>query len=133
MVLRRKRLPATLAERHVAFEEVLSEVERAKSALTDAVPGSRVPGRPLAEAVLAFEDGLRSAAEGMDRWRAPEVEREWLQASDGLRASLALAERLRTEAAEPAGFEGLIGSIGELLAPLETFGDAIERFRSLRT
>jgi hypothetical protein len=133
VVLRRKRLPATLAERHAAFEDVLSEVERAKDALTEAVPGSRVRGRPLAEAMLDFEDRLRSAEEAMDRWRAPEVEREWLEACRGLRASLALAERLRTQGPEPVGFEALIGSIGDLLAPLDAFGEAVERFRSLRT
>ncbi len=133
MVLRRRRLSATLAERHAAFEGVLSEVERAKVALTEAVPGARVPGRPLAEAVLRFEDGLRAADLGMDRWRSSEVESEWLEASAGLHASLALSEHLRTQGTEPVGFEGLIGSIGELLAPLDAFGSAVERFRALRT
>ncbi|MCI0632753.1 MAG: hypothetical protein L0206_02375 [Actinobacteria bacterium] len=133
MVLRRKRPLATLAERHAAFEDVLSEVERAKDALTEAVPGSRMPGRPLAEAMLTFEDGLRSAEGAMDRWRAPEVELEWFGAFQGLHASLALAERLRTQGPEPVGFEALIGSIGGLLAPLDAFGGAIARFRSLRT
>ncbi len=132
MILRRKRLPATLAERHAAFEDVLSEVEHAKAALTEAVPGSRAPGRPLAEAMLAFQDGLRAAGTAMDRWRAPEVEREWLEASAGLHASLAIAERLRIQGAEPVGFEALIGSIGDMLEPLDAFGNALERFRSLR-
>jgi hypothetical protein len=132
VVLRRRRLPATLAECQTAFEEVLSEVEGAKAAVIEAIPGSRVPGRSLAEAMLAFEDGLRAAGLEMHRWRAPELEREWLEASEGLRSSLALAERLRTEGVEPADYEALIGAIGDLLAPLEAFGGALERFRSLR-
>jgi hypothetical protein len=36
------------------------------------------------------------------------------------------------EAPPPVGFEGLIGLIGDLLAPLDAFAAAEERFRELR-
>jgi hypothetical protein len=49
-----------------------------------------------------------------------------------LRDARRLAERVRTEAPPPAGFEGLIGLIGDLLAPLGAFDDAAERLRELR-
>jgi hypothetical protein len=68
----------------------------------------------------------------MDGWRAPEVEAEWSAAASGLDEALELAERIRTEASSPAGFEGLIGVIGDLLAPLEAFEAAAARFRELR-
>ena len=68
----------------------------------------------------------------MDGWRAPEVERAWLEASAGLDESLELAECVRTEGAPPQGFEGLIALIGDLLAPLDAFDEAVERFRALR-
>ena len=32
----------------------------------------------------------------------------------------------------PEGFEALVGTIGDLLAPLDAFEEAEERFRSLR-
>jgi hypothetical protein len=79
-----------------------------------------------------FERDLGHVRAQMDGWRAPEVERAWLDASDGLDESLGLARRIRTEGVSPKGFEGLIALIGDLLAPLEAFDEAAERFRSLR-
>jgi len=107
------------------------ELERAKAALTGSVPGTRLPGRPLAETLWEFETGLREVRARMDGWRAPEVEEQWSAASAGLDEALELAERLRTEARAPVGFEGLIGVIGDLLAPLEAFEEAAARLREL--
>ena len=129
--LRRKRLPEELEAPYAAFEALIPELERAKAALTEAVPGSRLPGRPLADTLHEFEVGLREIRSGMDGWRAPEMEDAWLAASVGLDEALSLAERVRVEASEPEGFEALIGLIGELLDPLEAFRAAAERFRDL--
>lgn len=132
MSLRRKRLPPHLRAPSRAFDDLVPGLERAKAALTDSVPGTRLPGRPLAEALSEFEDGLREVREGMDRWRSPEVEREWEACSLGLDEALVLADRVRTGGAQPPGFEGLIGLIGDLLGPLEAFERAAVRFRELR-
>jgi hypothetical protein len=91
-----------------------------------------MPGRPLAEALWAFEAGLREVEAQMDAWRTPEVETEWIAADAGLAEALGTAERLRTRDAEPGGFEELIGVVGDLLAPLEAFEAASARFRELR-
>lgn len=131
-MLRRRRLPEHLEERRRAFEALLPTLERARAALTESVPGTRLPGRPLAETLLEFEEGLREVRAGMEAWRAAEVEDAWRSAAEGIDRALALADRLRTRADDPAGFEGLIGTIGRLLEPLEPFADAAERFRTLR-
>jgi hypothetical protein len=131
-VVRRRRLPEHLEERRRAFEALVPPLEAAKAALTQSVPGTRLPGRPLAETLAEFEDGLRRVRQGMDAWRAPELEETWQRSSAGLDEALALAERIRTEAPEPGGFEGLIGIISDLLAPLDAFHAADERFRDLR-
>lgn len=132
MALRRKRLPPNLESRRRAFDGLVAELERAKAVLTEAVPGTRMPGRPLAECLVAFEDGLHAGEQGMGLWRSPEVEQVWVGASAGLGEALSLAQRVRVQGPEPVGFEGLIGLIGEMLAPLDAFGVADERFRSLR-
>lgn len=131
-MFRRKRLPEPLAERYRAFEAIVPPLERAKAALTESVPGTRLPGRPLAETLLEFEEGLSEVTAGMGAWRAPEVEEAWLAASRGLDEARALAERVRVEAPPPVGFEGLIGLIGDLLAPLEAFEAAERWFGGLR-
>lgn len=112
--------------------DVLPPLERARSALTESVPGTRRPGRPLAETLLEFEEGLREVQRRMASWRTPEVQDAWNRASAGLDEALALAERARLAAPQPDGFEGLIGLLGDLLAPLEPFGEAAESFRDLR-
>jgi hypothetical protein len=132
VILRRKRLPDHLEAPSRAFDELIPSLERAKAALTGSVPGTRLPGRPLAETLSEFEEDLGAVRVLMDGWRAPEVERAWLDASAGLDESLELARRIRTEGASPEGFEGLIGLIGDLLAPLEAFDEAAQTFRTLR-
>ena len=131
-MFRRRRLPEHLEGLYRAFAAIVPPLERAKAALTESVPGTRLPGRPLAETLLEFEEGLREVAAGMDAWRGTEVEEVWVIASAGLDEARSLAERVRIEAPPPVGFEGLIGLIGDLLAPLEGFAVAAEAFGKLR-
>jgi hypothetical protein len=132
VILRRRRMPEEVAEAWRAFEALIPALERARTALTTSVPSTRLPGRPLAEALLEFEEALDEVSAGMPSWRVSALEPEWARASDGLAEALALAERVRVEAEPPRGFEALIGLIGELLAPLDAFNEAAERFRDLR-
>ena len=129
---RRRRFPEHLQRPASAFDDLLPPLGRAEAALTGSVPGTRLPGRPLAETLSEFEDGLREVRDGMDAWRSPDIEPEWEACSRGLDETLALVDRVRTEGAQPEGFEGLIGLIGDLLAPLDAFERASERFRELR-
>ena len=131
-MLRRKRLPAVLRDAHRSFSAVMEDVDRAHVVLTEAAPSPRFAGRPLADALLEFEEALHAAQAGMEAWRAPELEAEWERCADGLATSLVLTERLRLEAPEIAGFETLIGTIDSLIAPLDAFVAAEERFRSFR-
>lgn len=131
-MLRRKRLPPTLAPRFDAFLVVVERVERAKQSLTEAMPTTRLPGRPLPDALSEFEELLRRARSGMDGWRDEAVQDAWDRARQGLDEAIRVAETLRLEAPRLGGFEGLIGAIGDLIAPLEAFQGAAERFRALR-
>lgn len=112
------------------FLEVLDDVERAKEAIVAAVPTARAPGAPLADALFEFERGLRAAAEAMPRWRHDSLAREWAACDEAIADAIARGERLRLEAPE-LGFESLIGRVGDLIAPLDAFGLAAERFRDL--
>lgn len=132
MFFRRRRLPSVIEASHQAFQELLPGLEDAKSALLASVPGTRLPGRPLAETLLEFEEGLRQIRAEMETWRIPEVQDAWIRATEGLDEAIQQAERVRLFASAPAGFEELIGLVGDLMAPLEAFGDAAERFRDLR-
>jgi hypothetical protein len=130
-VLRRKRLPADLAGAGSAFSATLRLVEAAKEAIALAMPTSRAPGRPLGEALFAFEENLRDAEPVMDAWWHPAVASEWDRCRDGLQESLRLAEELRLEAPE-LSFDQMAFTIQDLMAPLEPFEDAALRFHGLR-
>jgi hypothetical protein len=131
-IFRRKRLPAELVEPHEAFEAVLAEIEPAKEALTEVMPTTRMPGRPLPDALAEFEERLARAHEGMPAWRSPRVEPEWQACARGVDEARARAARFREDAPELGGFEGLIWAVETLLDPLEPFAEAADRFRSMR-
>ncbi|MEO8476063.1 MAG: hypothetical protein ABI572_03295 [Actinomycetota bacterium] len=132
-MLRRKRLPPELAAAREAFDAVLAEVEPAKAALADCMPSTRMPGRPLPDALSDYENHLERARGLMRPWREPRLETEWLSCEAGLDEALALAGRLRREAPELGGFEGLLGTVESLMDPLDAFAAAADRFRALRT
>jgi hypothetical protein len=133
MTLRRRRLPHALVEPFEHFGAVVELVEPAKTALTQVMPTSRLPGRPLSDAILVFETQLVEAQGKMPRWRVPEIEEEWEACEAGLAEALLRARRFADDPPELAGFEGLVWAVGELLGPLEPFEAAAERFVRLRT
>jgi hypothetical protein len=111
-----------------AFEDVVERIERGKGALVSAVPGRRSEGTPLAEALHAFESALRQARDGMEGWRTPEIEDSWQACSAGLEEAAQKAERLRLQAPS-LDFEGLVMVLGNLIAPLDPFTEAVRRVR----
>jgi hypothetical protein len=131
--LRRKHLPVELEECFETFDAVLAEVEPAKAALAAVMPTTRLPGLPLPDAVMEFEERIERAIEVMPGWRRPETEVVWGACDAGLAEALARSRRLRDEAPELGGFEGLIWAVEQLMSPLDPFEAAAERFRALRT
>lgn len=133
MIFRRRRLPSELEAPHAAFTEVLAEVEPAKAALTSCMPTTRMPGRPLPDALLEYEGRLERARSHMAGWRCAPLQGDWEACDAGLTEALALAGRLREEAPDLGGFEGLLGTLEALIDPLEPFEAAEQTFRDLRT
>jgi hypothetical protein len=132
MRFRRKALPDELVPSFRAFHELLEEIEPAKAGLTEVVPGTRLPGRPLDDALAGFVARLTRARDLMATWRRPELEDEWSACMDGLAIALDRATQLLDDAYEASGFGSLVGVVEGLLDPLEPFAQAEERFASLR-
>ena len=131
-MFRRKALPPELASSAEAFRRVLDELEPAKEGLAGALPTNRLPGRPLVDALLAFESALEHAGGLMPAWRRPEVEEVWQRCAEGIATASSRARTLRREAPDLGGFEGLLGTIQSLLDPLDPFEEAAARYRELR-
>jgi len=132
VIFRRKELPPELRPAEAAFALVLGELEPGKVAITDVLPGTRMPGRPLHDALEEYERRLGAASALMPGWRRPELEDQWLACETGLSVALSLTRRAREEALDVVGFEGMLGLVEELLDPLDPFADAEARFRQLR-
>jgi hypothetical protein len=113
-----------------AFRRTVDLVEEAKGRLAAAAPGGRSVGIPLAEALSAFEEGLREATSTMADWRLAELEGVWSTCSTGLDESLRRAERLRLGEA-PDGYEQLYGGLADLMDPLDAFAAGLRGFRAL--
>lgn len=131
-VFRRRRLPDELVGPHESFVHVLAQIEPAKEALTEVMPTTRLPGRPLPDALTEFERRLDAAREAMPGWRRGETEAVWTACDAGITEALARARRMREDAPDIGGFEGLIWAVERLLDPLEPFRGAAEHFHSLR-
>jgi hypothetical protein len=131
VILRRKRSSPELQASFRAFREVLEHLEPAKAALTEVMPTTRMPGRPLPDALVEFEEGLERAEALMTGWRAPDLDGEWLVCQRGLIEARDRARRFREDAPDLGGFEGLIWTVEELMAPLDGFATAAERFHEL--
>jgi hypothetical protein len=131
-MFRRRSVPPDLSRMQTAFGAVLDELEPAKAAITDVMPGTRMPGRPLSDALDEFERRLARADELMGAWRGPQLEDAWSACAEGLRTSLALARRLREGGSGAESFEGLLGLVQALVDPLEPFARAESVLRSLR-
>jgi hypothetical protein len=131
VILRRKRSSPELRASFAAFRDVLEHLEPAKAALTEVMPTTRLPGRPLPDALVEFEEGLERAEARMPGWRTAALEPEWSACERGLGDARERARRLREDAPDLGGFEGLIWAVEELMAPLDGFATAAERFREL--
>lgn len=131
-MFRWKILPTDLLGPLEGLRLTVAEVEAAKQAMTRTVPSTRLPGAPLAEAMVGFQEHLDRALELMPGWRHPAVDEEWQACDAGIRESLERARRLREDPPDLGGFEGLIWAVDQVLAPLEAFEAAAERFRTLR-
>jgi len=129
---RRKEFPEHLREPYAAFQSVLEVIEPAKAGIADVLPSTRLPGRPLNDAVGEYRSRLERAAPTMPAWRCPEVDDEWRACAEGLAIGIDRATRLLAMDEDPAGFEGLLGTVEQLMDPLDPFAAAEERFRSLR-
>ena len=104
------------------FVAAVDAVEAAKRELMDAVPSPRgVPARSLAGALLAFEEGLRAARQGMTDRHLPEAIRSSCTAA--IDDALGRAERLRLQA-PVLDYEGLVAVLADLIAPLDAFAEA---------
>src|SRR5437660_1533088 len=116
MVRKRPRDPLPEEIRR-AFSVAAGLLGEAQRALIAAVPTSRNPGVPLADALVAFLAALGPLDDAMPAWRDDRVAHEWTKCSDAIREARDEAETLQRQDAEFT-FEQLNARVGDILYPL---------------
>ena len=69
-MIRRKELPTDLQPAFRSFSDVVDAIEPAKAAVADVLPGTRLPGRPLNDALAEYRPGSLAPKPGWARGAA---------------------------------------------------------------
>ena len=112
-----------------AFDHLAERLDVAQRSLLAAIPRSRDPGIPLADALALFETGLDEVEELMPAWRGAAQPERFERCVTALAGARAEAERLRLDA-RPLEFEALNARVGDVLHPLEEFAQAEREMRA---
>ncbi len=133
-VFRRKELRDDLRRALGGLRAVVAEVEAAKDAMTvDGAVDADAAERRSLKGSLELEEHLGRGQLGDAGVAASTASRtNGSRATPGIVSRSGAPRQLREDPPELGGFEGLIWAVDQLLAPLEAFEAAAERFRTLR-
>lgn len=128
----RKTLPAHLTGAHEVFLTQAERVENARRALLGCLPVGRVDPAPVPVGLDLLRDELRAVAAELDAWRVPEVEGSWRTVAEAVaeaQDAIPHAERVATATRE---LEQLLEAVGEVVEPLDAWGEAERAWHRLR-
>ncbi|MCA1830161.1 MAG: hypothetical protein ABR552_09150 [Actinomycetota bacterium] len=127
MPLLRRRADPARERLRAGFRATVTHVDAAQRALIAAVPMSRDPGVPLAQAIEDMSRHLDAATTALESWHDIEQVHEWTKCRAAILEARAGLETLDPE--EEMGFEALNARIGEVIAPLDIFADVSAALR----
>jgi hypothetical protein len=127
-LFRRKASDPELARAREAFGPLAERLEETQRALLAAIPSSRDPGVPIADAIRGFLSGLDAVEAMMPSWQSPSVDEVWHRCVRSLEQARREAERLADNAPD-LDFESLNARTADVLEPLEVFTDVEQELR----
>jgi hypothetical protein len=128
----RKTMPERLRPAYEVFLAQAERVEAARSALLRCLPVGRVDPAPIPVGLDLVGDELREVAADLGAWRVPEVERDWQAVAEAVAEAQAAIPEAHRVAGTTRELEELLEAIGEVVAPLDAWGTAEQRWRALR-
>lgn len=131
-MFRRKTMPPALVPAWDAFRVQAERVEHARRALLSCLPVGRVDPVPVPVGLDLLGDELDEVAAVLDAWHRPELETAWRACRDALdeaRAHIAPAHAVATSTGE---LEELLEAVGEVVEPLDAWGEAERAWLALR-
>jgi len=125
-------MPAHLIGAWEAFAGQAERVEAGRQVLLGCLPVGRVDPAPVPVGLDLLRDELAAVARELGAWRVPEVEGEW----HAVRQATALAASAIPEAGRVAAatseLEQLLDAVGDVVAPLDAWGEAERAWLRLR-
>ena len=131
-MFRRRKLPADLAPAYEAFSAQAERVEAARRALLSCLPVGRVDPVPVPVGLDLVADELRAVREDLDVWRVPPLEQAWGACLDAVDEALAAVPTAHHVAVTTTELEVLLGAVGDVVEPLDSWGDAERAWHRLR-
>jgi hypothetical protein len=132
LMLRPKSIPPHLRPAWEAFSRQAERVENARRALLACLPVGRVDPAPVPVGLDLLADELRAVSASMEDWRVPEVADVWDRCRHAVRGALAGIDKAHRVATTTTELEDLLAAVGEVVDPLDAWGDAERRWRTLR-
>jgi len=125
-------MPAHLVAPWEAFGTQAERVEAARRALLGCLPVGRVNPAPVPVGLDLVRDELREVVAQLDSWRVPEVEDAWRAVRAACAEADGAVDHAHAVAATSTELEELLGAVGEVVEPLDAWGDAEQTWRRLR-
>jgi len=132
-VFGRRSLPPSLVPAHERFLAQAERIEVARRALLRCLPVGRVHPVPVAVGLDLLADEVTAVVGELESWRRPEVEDAWQRVSQACAESLAAVPEAHRVAAATTELEHLLGAVGEVVEPLDAWGEAERVWRGLRS
>jgi hypothetical protein len=130
MVFRRRPdLPTDHLDAWWSFLDCAEVIEGGRRVLLGVLPTGRVEPAPIAVGTDALRRAIVDARVWMPRWQLTELADEWgdcVAALDESEAALAEVDQVAGETRE---LEELLGSVQDVIEPLDVFADAERAFR----
>jgi hypothetical protein len=131
-VFGRKTLPAHLQAPYAMFLAQAERVEAARKALLGCLPVGRVDPAPVPVGLELLRDELRAVMGELPAWRVGEVEPAWQAVAAAVRESEEAVDEAARVASTTTELEELLGAVGEVVEPLDAWGDAERVWLRLR-
>jgi hypothetical protein len=130
MVFRRKPdLPTDLHDAWWSFLDCAEVIEGGRRVLLGVLPTGRVEPAPIAVGTDALRRAIGDAREWMPRWQLAELAGDWRDCIAALDESEAALAEVDQVAGETRELEELLGSVQDVIEPLDAFADAEREFR----
>ena len=126
-MVRRKTMPAHLADAWAAFQAQAQTVQDARRVVLACLPVGRVDPAPVPVGLDLLRDELLALRPAMPAWRVDEVDTQWRACDESVDEAMAAIPDAHEVAQSSTELEELLGAVAGVVEPLGDAWEAAER------